>query len=203
MVDAVTARWHGDNYQARIFWENAFNLLLRIPAWSKSRMRRMVRKPLTMWSSNMTRRLCAPAPSASPPNTIRSNGTSRRAGGSAMRTLSTPISSGPDLLPPGTPAAGAPDGAGIGPFRVPDDLPRQGWRSAGGADCQTAPNRDPGSACKRDPSSALVQACPGSEQEGPARVAQCPHERRSGARGRLPVCPPGQAGAIQRFKRGA
>ena len=28
MVDAVTARWHGDNYQARIFWENAFNLLL-------------------------------------------------------------------------------------------------------------------------------------------------------------------------------
>jgi hypothetical protein len=29
MVDAVTARWHGDNYQARIFWENAFNLLLQ------------------------------------------------------------------------------------------------------------------------------------------------------------------------------
>lgn len=28
MVDAVTARWHGDNYQSRIFWENAFNLLL-------------------------------------------------------------------------------------------------------------------------------------------------------------------------------
>lgn len=28
MANAVTARWHGDNYQARIFWENAFNLLL-------------------------------------------------------------------------------------------------------------------------------------------------------------------------------
>jgi predicted ATPase len=28
-----------------------------------------------------------------------------------------------------------------------------------------------------------VRLCPGSEQEGPARVAQCPHERRSGARG--------------------
>ncbi len=28
MVDAVVARWHGDNYQARIFWLNAFNLLL-------------------------------------------------------------------------------------------------------------------------------------------------------------------------------
>ncbi len=28
MVDAVMPRWHGDNYQARIFWENAFNLLL-------------------------------------------------------------------------------------------------------------------------------------------------------------------------------
>src|SRR5947209_8916616 len=51
-------------------------------------------------------------------------------------------------------------------------------------ECQTASNRDPGSALKRDPSPALGQACPGSEQEGPARVAQCPHERRSGARGR-------------------
>src|SRR4051794_20240825 len=50
--------------------------------------------------------------------------------------------------------------------------------------CQTARNRDPGSASKRDPSPALGQACPGSEQEGPARVAQCPHERRSDARGR-------------------
>ena len=28
MADAVTARWHGDNYQSRIFWEHAFNLLL-------------------------------------------------------------------------------------------------------------------------------------------------------------------------------
>jgi hypothetical protein len=37
--------------------------------------------------------------------------------------------------------------------------------------CQTARNRDPGSAWKRDPSRALGQACPGSEQEGPARVA--------------------------------
>lgn len=27
MVEAVTARWHGDNYQARVFWENALNLL--------------------------------------------------------------------------------------------------------------------------------------------------------------------------------
>jgi transposase len=33
---------------------------------------------------------------------------------------------------------------------------------------------------------------PGSEQGGPARTAQCPHERRSGARGGSPVCPPGQ-----------
>lgn len=28
MADAVTARWHGDNYQARVFWENALNLLV-------------------------------------------------------------------------------------------------------------------------------------------------------------------------------
>lgn len=27
MADGITARWHGDNYQSRIFWENAFNLL--------------------------------------------------------------------------------------------------------------------------------------------------------------------------------
>lgn len=27
MADAVVPRWHGDNYQARVFWENAVNLL--------------------------------------------------------------------------------------------------------------------------------------------------------------------------------
>jgi hypothetical protein len=27
MANAVIPRWHGDNYQSRIFWENAFNLL--------------------------------------------------------------------------------------------------------------------------------------------------------------------------------
>jgi hypothetical protein len=27
MADAVLPRWHGDNYQARVFWENALNLL--------------------------------------------------------------------------------------------------------------------------------------------------------------------------------
>ena len=50
------------------------------------------------------------------------------------------------------------------------------------------------SACKKDPSLALGQACPGSEQEGPARVAQCPHERRSGARGRCLFAHRGKAG---------
>lgn len=28
MTNAVTAQWHGHNYQARIFWENALNLLI-------------------------------------------------------------------------------------------------------------------------------------------------------------------------------
>ena len=28
MANAVVPRWHGDNYQARVFWENALNLLL-------------------------------------------------------------------------------------------------------------------------------------------------------------------------------
>ncbi len=27
MADAVIAPWHGGNYQARIFWQNALNLL--------------------------------------------------------------------------------------------------------------------------------------------------------------------------------
>jgi SMODS-associated and fused to various effectors sensor domain len=27
LAEAVTARWHGDNYQSRVFWENALNLL--------------------------------------------------------------------------------------------------------------------------------------------------------------------------------
>src|SRR5246127_4751351 len=49
--------------------------------------------------------------------------------------------------------------------------------------CQTASNRDPGSACKRDPSMASGQACPGRENEGPARVAQWPHGGGSGGRG--------------------
>src|SRR5260370_39859914 len=27
MADAVLPRWHGDNYQSRVFWDNALNLL--------------------------------------------------------------------------------------------------------------------------------------------------------------------------------
>ncbi len=69
-----------------------------------------------------------------------------------------------------------------------------------GHPCQSARKKDPGSACKRDPSAALGQACPGSEQEGPARAAQGPDERRSGAR-EVPVCPPGasRGGTQPRF----
>jgi hypothetical protein len=37
---------------------------------------------------------------------------------------------------------------------------------------------------KGTPVPASMRACPGSEQEGPARAAQCLRERRSGARGR-------------------
>src|SRR5207245_8531969 len=43
---------------------------------------------------------------------------------------------------------------------------------------------DRGATWDRSPSQTAGPACPGSEQEGPARVAQCPHGRRSGARGR-------------------
>src|SRR6266403_2186980 len=41
-----------------------------------------------------------------------------------------------------------------------------------------------------------VRLCPGSEQEGPARVAPCPHERRSGARGRCLFAHRGKAGVV-------
>lgn len=37
-----------------------------------------------------------------------------------------------------------------------------------------APNSDPGSACNSDPGVGGVWACPGSEQEGPARAEPCP-----------------------------
>jgi hypothetical protein len=42
----------------------------------------------------------------------------------------------------------------------------------------------PRSASNWAPCSLLRQICLGSEWEGPARLAECPHERRSGARGR-------------------
>ena len=48
--------------------------------------------------------------------------------------------------------------------------------------------------CKRTSLRRRVRLCPGSEQEGPARVAQCPHERRSGARGRCLFAHRGKAG---------
>jgi hypothetical protein len=57
------------------------------------------------------------------------------------------------------------------------------------------------STCKKETSAVLGQACPGSEQEGPARVARCPHERRSGARGRGACLPTGASlgGTQSRF----
>src|SRR5271163_3714860 len=66
-------------------------------------------------------------------------------------------------------------------------------------DCQIASNCGPLFASNRAPSPALVQAWPGSEQEGPARsgvTATSPTER-SAAR-EVPVCPPGQAGVTVR-----
>jgi phage/plasmid-associated DNA primase len=59
-------------------------------------------------------------------------------------------------------------------LKMPQPAERETSRASTG--CQSASNRPPGSARKRDPLPALGQARPGSEQEGPARVAQCPHE---------------------------
>src|SRR5436305_5580113 len=49
--------------------------------------------------------------------------------------------------------------------------------------CQTARKRDPVSAPNRDPHRRLRSGRPRSPWRGPARDAQCPHKRRSGARG--------------------
>jgi len=54
---------------------------------------------------------------------------------------------------------------------------------------------------KRTPA-ATDRGCPGSEQEGPARVAKCPHERRSGARGRCLFAPLGNPGVGVRGRGG-
>ena len=54
---------------------------------------------------------------------------------------------------------------------------------------------------KRTPA-ATDRGCPGSEQEGPARVAKCPHERRSGARGRCLFAPVGNPGVGVRGRGG-
>src|SRR5207302_5837706 len=49
--------------------------------------------------------------------------------------------------------------------------------------CQTARKRNPESAPNRDPHRRLRSGRPRSPWRGPARDAQCPHKRRSGARG--------------------
>ena len=83
-----------------------------------------------------------------------------------------------------------PDPVRLQAVRRPDPLHRAQRHTASHRHCPPGPvHRLSGcqSGRKKDPSAALGQACPGSEQEGPARVAQCPHERRSGARARCPV----------------
>ncbi len=68
--------------------------------------------------------------------------------------------------------------------------------------CQSARKRDPGSAPNRDPYRRLSSGRPRSPRRGPARVAQCPHERRSGARGEALWAPGGDpraTGASLRF----
>jgi hypothetical protein len=66
-----------------------------------------------------------------------------------------------------------------------------------GDGCQTALNRDPGSASNRNPFPALGQVCPGSEQEGPRAAERPSRVWRSAAR-EGPVCPPGQARVVVR-----
>ena len=78
-------------------------------------------------------------------------------------------------------------------------------------ECQTARNRDPQSACKKDPLIMAVWACPGSEQEGPARPRSAFQRRwRSGRVGgaclptwaKLAKVPPAQQVECQRREAG-
>ena len=58
-------------------------------------------------------------------------------------------------------------------------------------ECQSAPKRDPESAFNSDPHQRLSSGRPRSPRRGPTRVAQCPHERRSDARGEALWAPGG------------
>jgi DNA replication protein DnaC len=58
-------------------------------------------------------------------------------------------------------------------------------------ECQSAPKRDPRSACNHNPHRRLSSGRPRSPWRGPARVAQCPHKRRSDARGEALWAPGG------------
>ena len=57
--------------------------------------------------------------------------------------------------------------------------------------CQLAPKRDPGLARDPNPVERLWSGRPRSPRRGPACVAQCPHKRRSDARGEAAVGPGG------------
>jgi hypothetical protein len=57
--------------------------------------------------------------------------------------------------------------------------------------CQSARKHDPGSAPNDDPQQWLSSGRPRSPRRGPARVAQCPHKRRSDARGEALWAPGG------------
>jgi hypothetical protein len=70
-------------------------------------------------------------------------------------------------------------------------LPPTGGRLVILPACQSAPKRDPESAFNSDPHQRLSSGRPRSPRRGPARVAQCPHERRSDARGEALWAPGG------------
>src|SRR4051794_3408760 len=57
-------------------------------------------------------------------------------------------------------------------------------RHSGAGNVSIGEELGPRSASNRAPCMVSGQVCPGSEWEGPARVAECLHERRSGGRGR-------------------
>src|SRR5438045_6487640 len=64
------------------------------------------------------------------------------------------------------------------------------------AECQSAPKRDPESAFNSDPHQRLSSGRPRSPRRAPARVAQCPHARRSDARAEALWAPGGDPRAM-------
>ena len=94
MADAVVARWHGDNYQARVFWENALNLLLPNTCVAEVAFEAGGPKSFDDVVVNYDPPVAGAGPDRVSADYHQSSGTFRPAAGSGTRTSPVRISSG-------------------------------------------------------------------------------------------------------------